>query len=324
MPTLTLNYGTGSPITVACQKAGQAQPRRVGGKTNGFGGAEDSDIRAELMVVPLILAPKSLTEAAAIRALVALGAQFPCRGDVFLNGGATTVICSGKVSDELDPTASRVALNLTLFEIGAADYSPLETPVFLSNVVSPTDATMNLASTNGADDPFSAGLGNVTIMDAPEVIPTCPGLPNPLVNCPLGYSANAEFKWLSKPSPNGGWITRAPRLEIISAGSTADAWNIQDVKAKIFIVRSGVDVAAWETGYSNGNGGFAGGLITATAPAIVFLALVNDRTRVEIFGRAGLHQGYSVSGDYQVLTFGNAGAGSHYGRIVFGGEVLFQ
>jgi hypothetical protein len=30
----------------------------VGGKTNSFGGAEDSDIRAELMVIPLILAPK--------------------------------------------------------------------------------------------------------------------------------------------------------------------------------------------------------------------------------------------------------------------------
>jgi hypothetical protein len=323
MPTLTIDVGGGSQMDLYCEKAGHAAPRRVGSKGFSASGSEHSQIRAEPMVVPVILAPLPTATIATIRGLFALGAHVACRGDVFNNANATTV-CSGTITDELHITGDRWTANLTLYEIGTTlGYTPTQTIVYLTNVVSPTDATKNLASTDANDDPFSAGTGGINLLAGPGDIPTCGTFPDPLTSCAVGTSAAPEISFLSEPSPNGGYITGAPTVNFHSTGGVGDAWATQDMFAKIYIVRSGVDVAEFDTGFSNGNGGFSGGTVTAAAASIIFAAAIGDRVRVDVYGRAALHSGYSV-GTLQHISFGNLGAGVHFATLVWGGSVLFE
>lgn len=323
MSTITLDYG-GANLSCECQRAGHAEPRRAGSKQPSFAQRLTSSVRREFMVIPLILAPKTPAQAAAIRALFALGAQVSCRGDVFNNGGATTVVCSGKISDELDQTASWWTINLTLYEVSAAAYTPPTIVLYLTNVAA--GGGIFVASTDPADDPFGAGLGSVTLMDSPDVIPTCgdPLSPDPFTACPIGYSAAPEAVWESLPAPADGYIVGAPFLTFLSVGGTGDRWHTQAVMGKVFQVRSGTDVLEIDTGYSNGNGGFAGGFVAATAPAVVIAVQAGDTLRIEPYGRAGLNSGYASDGVLQVLTHGNGGGGSHYASLTYRGTALFQ
>lgn len=119
MAVLTLDVG-GTPITVPCQKGGHAAPRKVGGRVYGFAGAETSSERANLMIVPVVLAPLPLATVKSIRDLFALGNQITCEGDIFNNAGAE-IVCSGKITDEFHETADRWTLSLTLYEVQNAD-----------------------------------------------------------------------------------------------------------------------------------------------------------------------------------------------------------
>lgn len=120
MSLLTLDVGGADEMDVRVSSAGHAEPREVGGRRYSFFGREKSLIRAELMVVPLVLYPTSATQAATIRDLFANGAAVDCAGDVFNNASAT-VPCSGEITDELIPglviADDPWVLTLTLSEV---------------------------------------------------------------------------------------------------------------------------------------------------------------------------------------------------------------
>jgi hypothetical protein len=322
MPILTLDVG-GAALAVACQKGGHAPPRKAGNRGYAFSGGETSGVRAELMVVPVVLVDLPSATCASIRTLFANGAQVPCSGDVFNNGG-TTIICSGTITDEfLQGGTQWFTIALTLYEVGALGYAATDILLYLTNVVG--GGGDYIGSTDAADDVFASGLGSVTLMNAPEVIPTCGGAPDPTIACTVGFSAAAEEVWESYPAPADGWIFGTPTVVFLSIGSTADNWSTQAYRAEIYIERAGVDVVQWDTGYSDTNGGFAGGNSTATmANPVVFEVEAGDIMRVEVWSRAGLHSGYADNGAYQVLTFGNGGGNAHYAYVRYRGDALFQ
>jgi hypothetical protein len=113
---LILNYGV-SPLDVYCQRGGHAAPRRAGGFSESFSGGLTSAIRAELMVVPVVLSKLSPANVATIRTLFANGAQVPCRGDVFNVAGVLTVTCSATITDEFHPAGPWFEGSLTLYEV---------------------------------------------------------------------------------------------------------------------------------------------------------------------------------------------------------------
>ena len=122
MSLLTLDVG-GLGLVVRVQSAGHAEPREVGTRVYTFFGGERSMIRAELMVVAVVLWRLTPADAKAIRDLFAFGAAAPCAGDVFNNAGAT-VTCSGEITDEARPglffAGAPWTIALTLTEVSNA------------------------------------------------------------------------------------------------------------------------------------------------------------------------------------------------------------
>jgi hypothetical protein len=121
MSLLTLDVGGANEMDVRVTTAGHAEPRVVGSTQRvTFNGRLRSTARAELMKVPLILYPKSATDAATIRSLFANGGQVWCNGDVF-NNGLVDVLCSAEMTDELTPglliSDDPWVVNLTLSEV---------------------------------------------------------------------------------------------------------------------------------------------------------------------------------------------------------------
>lgn len=120
MSLLTLDVGGANEMDVRVSSAGHAEPRVVGSRRYTFNGSERSTIRAELLVVPLVLYPESATDARTIRTMFALGAQVWCNGDVF-NNGLVDVLCSGEITDELIPglaiSDDPWTVSLTLYEV---------------------------------------------------------------------------------------------------------------------------------------------------------------------------------------------------------------
>lgn len=116
MSILVLDVG-GANISVQCQRAGHAAPRQVGSIPSSFAGGLTSSIRAELMVVPVVLQWLTDTQAAAIRDLFLCGAQVDCQGDVFNNANAV-VTCSGTYTDDLKQNGVWWECGLTLTEVG--------------------------------------------------------------------------------------------------------------------------------------------------------------------------------------------------------------
>jgi hypothetical protein len=115
MATLTLNTG-GSSITVACQKAGKAEPILVGETSRSFSGIERTSVRAQKYQVAVVLVPVIAATAASIEALFANGAQVPCNGDVFNNTNAT-VTCSAKVTSEMEQGGTYWTVSLSLSQV---------------------------------------------------------------------------------------------------------------------------------------------------------------------------------------------------------------
>lgn len=319
MSILVLDYG-GSNITVQCQRGGHAAPRRVGSKPVSYAGGETSSIRAELMVVPVVLQYLTPTDIAAIRALFALGAQVPCRGDVF-NNASVTIVCSGVLSDEFLPSGPWFEGNLTLYEIGTSlGYANASgrSIVYFTNAVSPDDGSMNLATTDINVDNVN-GWGGVTLLSG-ATPSTCSG-PG---SCAITTSSVPEFSWLTPGSPNGGTMAAPDAGRFLSSGGTADFWSTQDCKLRITVVRAGVDLQTWDTDWSNGSGGFSGGFITLTGPSLLFLAQVGDRLRFEVYARIALTANHADDGARQRIDFGAPGGGFHYGTFSYVGTALFQ
>lgn len=320
MPTLVIDPA-GDNIVVACREAGLAAPRLVGGVDYAGAGNERSFVRAELRNVPISFIRVVPSVARQIRDKFAKRAQVPCAGDVFLNADPTEiVVCSGEYTDRMMTAGPHRMPDLLLHEVDNGDTQAFEeftSQIFLSNATSPLDGTKKQATPTFATA-SAGGVGSEILMDT-TTIPTCGTFPNPGVTCATAIGP-AERIWLLDGAIVDGYITGSPRVDFLSNGGTGDHWALQDCFCKIFIVRGGVDVATWVTGFSNGNGGFAGGTITMSAPPVIFPALTGDQIRVELYGRAARHGGYNTS-DYQTVFFGGSTfGGAQTGVLFLGGD----
>lgn len=323
MSVLTLDVGGPNEMSVDCQRAGHAAPRQVGQKQFPGSGSElPYQIRGEFMVVPVVLTRLPTAAVETIRTLFALGRQVNCAGDVFVNGGATAK-WSGKITDELHETADTWTISMTLFECGAVGGAvPSSVAIYLTNVASPDMAGANLASADPADDPFLAGLGGVRILDS-ATPSTCSG-PAP---CTATYTdpMTPEIVWWTPATTRAGFISGRARVGFLSKGASGGgAWADQAAMSKIFVVRGGVDVLEIDTDYTPNNGGFSGSFVEATAPtSVIFLSQIGDRFRVEEYGRIQLAPGGTDDQPAvlarQTITFGNGGAGLHYGKLTITG-----
>lgn len=112
----------GGPFVVAVQKAGHAEPRQVGSRFYTFFGTEKRTVRAELMVVPVILSNMDVAgtanpvTTAAIRACFANAFAAFCNGVVF-NNGLVDLLCSADITDEMEIGGPNWILSATLFEV---------------------------------------------------------------------------------------------------------------------------------------------------------------------------------------------------------------
>lgn len=118
MSILTVDVGGPDEMDIAVQKAGHAEPRRLGSRRNGFLGNERSMEREEFHVVPLILTNLPAADMAIVQALFADGATVDCQGDVF-NNASVVVPCMGEITKEMEVGGPYWTGTLTLTEVGA-------------------------------------------------------------------------------------------------------------------------------------------------------------------------------------------------------------
>jgi hypothetical protein len=298
---LTLDVGT-TNLVVSCQRGGHAAPRRVGAVSPGFAGGLTSNVRAELMVVPVILTHSTPTQVATIRALFALGAQVACSGDVFNNASAT-VVCSGVLSDEFEPAGPWFGPTLTLYEIGqGVAYSGGGTTDWpLSSTPEPSNPS---GSTVAPTVPVGDANLCITMLDL--ATPATCGIANP--TCAITYSAVPEHTWFT-PALAAGVLSGTPtfrwRSQLKYIAPIASTWAYMGTLAKIYLVRGGVDVGGpWSTDYVGSFWGATGEItMTVTAP-IVAAILDMDVLRVELWSRLALVGGAFDDGNRQVICFG--------------------
>jgi hypothetical protein len=132
MSILTLDTAGdfGGPFDVAVQKAGHAEPRQVGSRFYTFNGNEKRTVRAELMVLPVILSNIDVTNTAnpvttaAIRACFANANAVLCAGVVF-NNALADVLCSAEITDEMEVGGPNWVLSATLYEVENVGTIPL-------------------------------------------------------------------------------------------------------------------------------------------------------------------------------------------------------
>lgn len=306
MAVLTLDVGGPNEMDLACERGGHAAPRKVGNRGYNAPGAEFSQIRAELMVVPVVLAPLPTAQVATIRSLFALGARVNCSGDVFNKAG--TIVCSGSITDQIHATGDRWTVNLTLYEIGA---TLTWTPVITQFILSGADwGDGNYIATPLVSGPITGDVAiTFDVMDA--VTPATCSLPTAC--CPISFSAAPEIVWLSKPfQPIGGgfpFVTGAPSATILGIGDAGDSrWCYQSTKAVFTHVRDGVDVdtpveSGWVSSF------FAGGdaIYTATSSVVwAILPTAVEQIRIELWGRIGLAGDGVDNGNRQRLFWGGS------------------
>lgn len=125
MTTPLLTFDPGGPnelVLDTLQRMGHAEPRRVGRRRYTLLGRERSTIRAELMVVPLVLSHVDATALASLRTMFADGAQVNVVGPL-LNNGSDTIVCSGELTDEMEQGTTEWIPTLTLHEVRNAGTS---------------------------------------------------------------------------------------------------------------------------------------------------------------------------------------------------------
>jgi len=287
---LTVDVG-GTPLTLACQRGGHAAPRRVGNKHTGQG-AEESSVRAELMVVPVVTAPILSATYATLKAMFALGAQKTCQGDLFNNNGYY-IVCSAKITGELRETADSWIVSFTLYEVGNA----------LTGVTSPDETLVLTTHTPAVDPPadypaaedavLSGSTGGGCFYTLLGVSPAECSLPGP---CAITYSATAERVWILPPV-SATTLSGIPTGIFVSKGSEGGAaFAYQSSKLVIYLCRGGTEVTDAVEGPVDSDwpaGTFFGGVIGFTFPAIAWDVEDGDQIRVELWSRISLNPGES-------------------------------
>jgi hypothetical protein len=265
----------------ACRRGGHALPRRVGSKPVSFGGEETTSLRAELMVVPLVLVQLTPAQAATVRALFANGAQVDCSGDVFNNASAT-VTCSATISDEFEPAGPWFSLSMTLYEIGTdLGYAGSgETRYALTDT--PSDQGGGVLEANPDGSPWDGQCFRV--LDAETPTPCGSG------SCAILYSSVPERTWLTVPLA-AGTLTGEPIAYFASKGINGlSGIDYQSTKGILYHVRGGVDLTSWESPYVAGS--WSGGLMTLTFGSGFLVSIQEeDRFRLELWGRLSLLPG---------------------------------
>ncbi len=319
MSVLTLDVGGPNEMSVDCQRAGHAAPRRVGGKQFPASGSElPEQIRGEFMVVPVVLSRLPEATVATIRDLFAIGRQVNCAGDVFVNGGATA-LWSGKITDELEETADQWTISLTLFEVaGITGYTPAVSRFLLTSVDSPdsSDPTIALSTPDGSyPGDFNTGyflLNAVTVPDGDCVAPSTP-----------------ELSWLSVPL-NAGIATGTPyvRMETAMSGvySGTTVWAVMDFRVDISQVRSdgmgGFTTVAgpYATNYVGVSLGGNLAILSAPGPVILTIA-TGDQMLVELYPRLCLQPGESDNSQRQIISYGTVPGPRPLPELILGGFI---
>lgn len=301
MPVLTFDVGGPNEMDVECERGGHAAPRKVGARGYPASGSEFSQVRAELMVVPFVLAPLPWTQIATIRSMFALAKRVNCAGDLFNKPG--TIVCSGTITDELHTTADRGTVSGTLFEIGSAtSYTPATTRFLLTSVDSPdsSDPTVYLSTPDGsypgdADTSFDLLSGSSVTPSGGSLNPTTPDLSS------LSVALNAGIAT--------GILSVQFETSMTGIYSGTTVWATMDVMAKISQVRDdgmgGFDVIAgpFSTGYAGVSPG--GGVATISTTSAVVLALqTGDRMLVDFYPRLALQPLASDNSQRQRISFG--------------------
>jgi hypothetical protein len=295
MATLTMNVG-GSTISVAVQRAGRAEPALVGGLSRSFAGAEHTSIRAQRGQIPVILMPVSATVAASIETLFANGAQVPCAGDVFNNGGAT-VVCSATITRELDATSTWWTLSMKLSEVGTPIIAPTTTFLLTGAILSGSNYATTPNPSYSGDTPLTFNA-----LGAASPTPCGSG------TCAITSSASPERTWLSVPL-NPGVVSGTPTFRFrsgLSLGiSNAGKWAVMDTVAKLYHVRGGSDIAGpFTTGFMHSDWTPSSEMFGTVTSSIVLNILSGDRLRVELWSRIALKPTFSDDGNRQAISHG--------------------
>lgn len=115
----------GVALSLPFQRAGKGKPILVGAVTTAFAGNDRNGVRAKKRVLPLVSAPVSSAEQAAVETMFDLGAFVPCAGPL-LNNGGVTVTFRGELESEMVPGlvdttgAPKWILTLTLTQTTAS------------------------------------------------------------------------------------------------------------------------------------------------------------------------------------------------------------
>lgn len=317
MPVLTLDVGGLNEMNVECERGGHAAPRKVGARSYSASGSEWSQIRNELMVVPVVLAPLPWTQIATIRSLFALAARVNCAGDIFNKAG--TIVCSGTITDDLHGTADRGTVNLTLFEVGSTpSYTPSISQFLLTSVESPDsggDPTILVGYPDSFSYPSDTPSGYRALASATPA---------------AGASATTtggtpERSWLSLPL-NPGFATGTPYIVVEVAQdpgpfSGTSVWAQMDTYAKLYQKRGATTIAGPLTSSTVGVG-LGGGAATMTFPgSIIWTIALNDQLLIEFYSTIDLQASISDNGQRQLIAYGMVPGPRPAPRLVIGGNL---
>lgn len=290
MPTITFDVG-GLDLVVPCQRAGKAAKRRVGDRSYAFAGNERSHIRAELMVIPLLLVNSTPEICSDLEQMFARGNQVDCAGDVFNNGGAT-IVCSGDYTDDMEQGGGWRVPGITLYEV-ENDYTTAggstadTTLVYITHTVSGDDPTAEEARIG------SAGGGGCFYTLVGATPATCPS--GTVGSCPITYSSAAERVWIT-PALEATTLSGIPTGYLVSKGTEGgSAFTYQSSKLVVYLCRGGFDVAdavegPIESEYRAGSF-FGGEIILPFTGAIAWDVQDGDKMRIELWSRIALSPG---------------------------------
>lgn len=173
------------------------------------------------------------------------------------------------------------------------------TPIQLTNVASPYDSSMYIASVRGGvpGDWFTNAVAD------PGPLPTCAGPPDITVSCAIINTEEPARIWRTEPldAETSFTIMRVTALAG-NGGGTYDRYSRLHLKFTIRQMRDDVAIQSWSTNYAATD--WSGGGIGPSTSAISLVLVGGDYFQIELDGQAGLHQGYADAGNRPFIVHG--------------------
>lgn len=180
------------------------------------------------------------------------------------------------------------------------------TPIELTNVVSPYDATKFIASLRGTPP----GDGAVSVVADPGVLPTCGSVlfPDSTVNCAIVVTAAPARIWRTEPVDD--LASFAPIVFSALAGNGGGTYDRYSRLHLGFTFRHMRDVLGTPTEIASANSNFrptdwSGGVVWPSTAAVSLLVAAGDWFEFELNGMAGLHSGYVDTGNRPGIIHGS-------------------